>query len=276
MKRNADILKEWESIGATFSAHIGLPNMYVPEHYFQHLSDDIISGIRAISVPEQQLPTIDVPYTLPQGYFEQLPQQIIQKVKEAEAIINATDINGLPKANVFELPEGYFEALPEQVMAGIYAETDVDEELADSPLLAALKGKMPFEAPAEMEPIEVAPKVTVKEKPEIEVPMTVRKSLRWSNWVAAAAVALFFVTGAGWLHWDNRTSSADVMTQDAIARKLAAIPDAAIEAYFDQNADEFNEYLLEENIASAPMALEASLNGISDDELEAFMSSEMF
>lgn len=285
MKSNLDIQKEWESIGAEFSAHIGLPLFRVPDGYFEHLPNEIMSGIRAISAAEPELAQIDQPFRVPGNYFEQLEQQLFTNVMSAHQVIENTAIPGLSKANTFSVPVDYFDGLEDNVWAMIRQEDSIEEELEASPLLASLKGVNPFEKQQTNE--ITLPKVTTspKEKPQIQVPMTVRKSLRWSNWVAAASVALFFVLGAGWLITDNRGNASNMAQStmgkpDMVSKKLAALPDAAIEAYLDQNIDEFNEYLLEDNISSASVntkySAEKALNDISDAELEAYLNNDVY
>lgn len=285
MKSNLDIQKEWESIGAGFSAQIGLPLFRVPSDYFEHLPNEIMSGIRAISASEPELAQIELPYQVPASYFDQSAQQLFDHVMGAHRVIEDTNIPGLSKANTFTVPAGYFDHLEDKVWATIRQEASVEEELEESPLLASLKGVNPFE---KHQTAEIAvPKIATapKEKPQIEVPMTVRKSLRWSNWVAAASVALFFVLGAGWLITDNRNNASNMAQStmgkpDIVSQKLAALPDAAIEAYLDQNIDEFNEYMLEDNISSAAVnakySAEQALNDISDAELEAYLNNDVY
>lgn len=285
MKSNLDIQEEWESIGAGFSTKIGLPLFRVPNDYFEQLPNEIMSGIRAISASEPELAQIDLPYQVPASYFEQSAQQLFDHVMGAHRVIEDTHIAGLSKANVFTVPAGYFDHLENNVWATIKQEDSFEEELEESPLLASLKGVNPFET---HQTAEIAvPKIAagIKKKPEIEVPMTVRKSLRWSNWVAAASVALFFVLGAGWLITDNRNNASDMAQStigkpDMVSKKLADIPDAAIEAYLEQNIDDFNEYLLEDNISSASAntqySAEQALNNISDAELEAYLNNDVY
>lgn len=285
MKSNLDIQKEWESIGAGFSTQIGLPLFRVPSDYFEHLPNEIMSGIRAISASEPELAQIDLPYQVPANYFEQSAQQLFDHVMGAHRVIEDTNIPGLSKTTAFTVPDDYFERFEDEVWALIRQEDSFEEELEESPLLASLKGVNPFETHKTAE--ITVPKIAAssKEKPQIEVPMTVRKSLRWSNWVAAASVALFFVLGAGWLITDNRNNASNMAQStigkpDMVSQKLAALPDAAIEAYLDQNIDEFNEYMLEDNISSASVntqySAEQALNNISDAELEAYLNNDVY
>lgn len=285
MKSNLDIQEEWESIGAGFSTQIGLPLFRVPSDYFEQLPNEIMSGIRAISAPEPELTPTDLPYQVPANYFDQSAQQLFDHVMDAHRVITEPHIPGLSKANTFTVPGDYFDRFEDEVWVMLRQEDAIEEELEESPLLASLKGVNPFE---KHKTTEIAvPKISTapKEKPQIEVPMTVRKSLRWSNWVAAASVALFFVLGAGWLITDNRNNASNMAQStmgnpDMVSKKLAALPDAAIEAYLDQNIDDFNEYLLEDNISSAAIntqySAEQALNNISDAELEAYLNNDAY
>ncbi len=281
MKRNLDIQKEWESIGANFGADIALPLLSVPKNYFETLPNNILSGIKAMSAPDAHLDKTDNPFEVPTAYFEQLDAQIMTAVLSADRLIHKTEITGLTKDNVFTVPTNYFEQFADNVMALINEEIAIEDELEESPLLASLKGSNPFEQAPK---VEIAlPKSTTTTKPDIEVPMVVRKSLRWSNWMAAASVAIFFVLGAGWLHLNNKPdigtgNLANTSSKDGVSQRLAAISDDAIEAYVDQHIDEFNEYMLEANVSSAKSkpSVEQTLNKISDEELEAYLYNELY
>lgn len=279
MKRNLDIQKEWESIGASFSATIGLPLLSVPKNYFETLPEQILAGIKATTAPDVTLEKIDLPFEVPKVYFEQLDTQILAAVLQADTIIQDTAIKGLSKSNVFMVPGQYFEHFAQDVLAQLNQDVSVDDELEASPLLKGLKGSNPFEQAPQVE--IVLPKSTTTEKPDIEVPMTVRKSLRWSNWMAAASVAVFFILGAGWLHLNNNNAGTEYVVKpssDQVSKRLAALSDDAIEAYVDQHIDDFNEYMLEANVSnvSSNKSVEKTLNKISDEELEAYMYNELY
>jgi hypothetical protein len=84
----------------------------VPKGYFDTLTTEILSGVKAAEVDEpEHIWSQEIPFEIPQGYFEQLSSQVLATIKEQD--ITAT----LPKDNPYITPPGYFEALPQQMLA---------------------------------------------------------------------------------------------------------------------------------------------------------------
>lgn len=284
MKRNIDIQKEWEAIGAGFDSHIASPSFKIPDNYFAHFPEEMRT---IVSLQEDSVLTVtkENPYFIPQDYFAGLEGELMAKVKALSHIINNTSIEGLPKKNPFSIPEQYFETFPEMVWARINAEEDVDMELATSPLLSSLKKSNPFETPELNIPIPAKPVTETAAKPNNPVPMVVKKRLQWAKWSAAASIAVFFILGATWLQMDkmdnqpaNSLSASPANANNNTMKLLASIPEQDIANYVSQHADEFDEFTLEANLASVPAAvqtknLESSLQDISDEDIEAYLNT---
>lgn len=290
MKRNIDNQKEWETIGATFSAGISQSELTVPENYFDTLPQYIMTSVKAsLSEKDFVLPAISLPFELPAAYFENLDSQILKSVLDAELVFNQLEIEGVNKESVFEIPNSYFDQLDGDIMAKLVSEPSFESELEESSLLLALKGSNPF-SKEEIIVEEVIQERTVatsiKEQPVAEVPMAVRKSLRWSKMLSVASVALFFVLGGAWLHFDSKTetasmallssSSSNLSAPEVASKKLASLSDAQIEAYLDLHVDEFSEFMLESNVATTVggnkgLNAEKALDKISDKDLEDFV-----
>ncbi|MBL7741292.1 MAG: hypothetical protein JNK14_18860 [Chitinophagaceae bacterium] len=96
-------------------------------------------------------------YQVPAGYFEQLAEQVIRRIKALEAAGTAEELRyltsvftGNTKDSVYILPEGYFEGLAEQVLRRIKAleSKDAVEELSHlSPLLSSISKDTPYAVP---------------------------------------------------------------------------------------------------------------------------------
>ncbi|MCX6318340.1 MAG: hypothetical protein NTW29_13705 [Bacteroidetes bacterium] len=97
-------------------------------------------------------------YTVPDGYFQGLTEQIMRRIKALDAATATEELKqlsvllaGLPKQMPYQVPQGYFENLAEQVMRRIKAmdaANAADELSTLSPLLAGLSKKMPFSVPS--------------------------------------------------------------------------------------------------------------------------------
>jgi hypothetical protein len=109
----------------------------------KHIQDEL----NEISPGLAELPVV-TPYQVPAGYFEQLPLQILELVKNTGG--EALAVPDLPRTNIFEAPSGYFENFPELMLSRVRAmdsESPADELKELSPLLAGFKKDVPFTLP---------------------------------------------------------------------------------------------------------------------------------
>jgi len=140
-------------------------------------------------------------YTVPNGYFEGLPTQILNRIKALEAA-NAKDelkylspfLSNVSKEMPYAVPAGFFQSLSEDVLKKISEHEDYqtsEEEIGSlSPLLSSLKNKNPYSIPAGyFEKLE-----TGAEKKETKVISITRR--RWYR-LAVAAVVIGIVAISG-------------------------------------------------------------------------------
>lgn len=285
MKRNIDIQKEWEAIGAKFDSQIALPSFRIPDHYFDTLPETMLAIVSAQDA-NPSFPVTPNPYTVPSGYFESLPAQILQQAKDFDTAVNHTHIEGLSKRTPYMEPgQQYFDQLASTLLAKISGEEVPEEELHDAPLLSALKHSNPYQTPEiHIDLTQILPAAREEKTPAKSIPMvTARKRMNLSQWSAAASVALFFVLGAVWLQMGkmNGTPAMSAVSENINTKAnklLASIPDKDLEQYVQQHADEFDEFTLEASLASVPAEtqtknLESALNDISDEDIKAYLNT---
>lgn len=196
METYNDISDELSSMGSPLAGMSRNMPYRLPEGYFDGLATQVLI---AITVPGEitalEGGTKKMPFDVPNGYFDQLQASVLQQVQQ-ESIET-----GLPKANVFTAPEGYFDTLPGNIMAAIHAS----------------------EAP--------------QEKQRTRIIGIGWKSIRWA---AAAVVIVGLGIGSVKMIWPGAESK----------ESLAKIPATSIQAYVQQNIDEFDSELIENNIAA--------------------------
>lgn len=151
MDHSVNILNELQAISPEVAA-IGRQLPYqAPDGYFSTLAAQVLERVRAgeeVLPPVLRAARIDV-FTVPAGYFENLPLQLLQLAKEEETVSTI-----LPQAGVdpYSVPAGYFDQLANTILMRVKAVDDAlsaQEELSVlSPLLSKLDKKLPFEAPA--------------------------------------------------------------------------------------------------------------------------------
>ncbi|HWN87621.1 MAG TPA: hypothetical protein VNM35_01105, partial [Chitinophagaceae bacterium] len=140
-------------------------------------------------------------YIVPNGYFERLPTQILNRINALEAT-NTKDelkylsplLSNISKEMPYAVPAGFFQSLSEDVLKKISEHEDYqtsEEEIGSlSPLLSSLKNKNPYSIPAGyFEKLE-----TGAEKKETKVISITRR--RWYR-LAVAAVVIGIVAISG-------------------------------------------------------------------------------
>ena len=132
-------------------------------------------------------------YTVPNGYFERLPTQILNRIKALEAT-NANEelsflspfLSNASKEMPYTVPAGFFQNLSEDLLKKIGEHEDYqtsEEEIETlSPLLSSLKNKNPYSIPAGyFEKLE-----TGVEKKETKI-ISITRS-RWYRFAVAAVI----------------------------------------------------------------------------------------
>jgi len=155
-------------------------------------------------------------YSVPEGYFDGLASQVINRIKALEAI-NADEelkflsptLSVVSKQMPYSTPAGYFDGLDEKIMQTVRGSEDYQtarEELESiSPLLSGLNKQMPFSIPqGYFEGIskEINNKLNNKTETKI-VSITSHKWLRY----AAAAMITGLIVMAGFLLINNNINN---------------------------------------------------------------------
>ena len=97
-------------------------------------------------------------YVVPGGYFENLANQILNRIRALEAMEAKVELkylslllNNVSKVMPYTVPSGYFENLSENLLKNINKHPDYqtsEEEIESlSPLLSSLKNKNPYSVP---------------------------------------------------------------------------------------------------------------------------------
>ena len=142
-------------------------------------------------------------YTVPNGYFEGLPTQILNRIRALEATDAKEELeylspllSNVSKETPYAVPAGFFQNLSEAILQKVanHADHQTSEEEIEtlSPLLSSLKNKNPYSVPAGyFENIE----------PGIEKKDTKVISIRRRRWyrLAVAAVIIGVVAIGGLL-----------------------------------------------------------------------------
>ncbi|MFY0252604.1 hypothetical protein ACDQ55_01495 [Chitinophaga sp. 30R24] len=179
-----------------------------------------------------------VPFTVPVGYFDQLPAAILLQIQLQELR------SSLPARVAHSIPSGYFDELPATIMQRIKNETaeatnniitnPVAAELASlSPFLANMPRQTPFTVPdGYFESLPIA-------SPTQAIPLRVayrnNKITAWIKWSVAACL-ITFIGGSALLFIVNDKNN----HRNNIERQLEGLEEQDIVDYLQTHTDPFD------------------------------------
>lgn len=109
-------------------------------------SHDIVKELESISTAVANLP-LEMPYTVPGGYFERLPEQVLQLVKTDGARPELEELSpllaSLHGTTPFSVPEGYFDTIRPE-MAIPRDQEDHQEEVSSGAVVRSIASRTPW------------------------------------------------------------------------------------------------------------------------------------
>jgi hypothetical protein len=222
-------------------------------------------------------------YSVPDGYFEGLTRQVLDRIKAIEAKDPLQELNYLsPLLNnvsrqmPYSIPVDYFQRLEEKLMQSVRERSDYQtarEELeALSPLLSGLKKQMPYSIPQDyFENLNEGAGVVAKNNSETKVvSISNRKWFRY----AAAAVITGVVALAGFLFINNKLNNDPAKSFAKFEKKL----DKEIKKTSDKELKEFVQQFTDAGLTGEEKAqtnakeeMKDLLKDVSDTELKKFL-----
>ena len=212
-------------------------------------------------------------YTVPYGYFEGLPTQIMNRIRALEAT-NAKEeleylsplLSSVSKEMPYAVPAGYFQNLSGSILHYVSADKTSEEEIESlSPLLSSLKNKNPYSVPAGyFESLE-----TKTEKKETKViSITKRRWYRMS--IAAAVVGVVAITGLLLLNRDkiNIDKNPQAWVKKNVINKVSNEKIDEFVTLVTPNGAQKTEY----NEAAAQAEVKELMKDVSQKEIDAFLN----
>ncbi len=203
--------------------------------------------------PELAALSSAMPYTLPQGYFDDVSANVLMKIHLTES-----------KSTIYSSPVCYFDALPNMILAKIKAgQNEVAAELdAVAPLLNTIS-----KAPVYTVPVSYFEQLSVP-APAAKV-VKMGSSRRWMQ-MAVAAVTMGVLVTAAFLFTDQNPQSLDYKQYESIDAQ------AAVKSLSDEALIEYME--VQASLSGSDVVVESGnlesndLQIISDEELSNFVN----
>ena len=217
-------------------------------------------------------------YNVPNGYFEGLADQILNRIKALEVADSSEEIKVLStvlsqvsNSNVYSVPAGYFESLADKLMQGIREHSDYQtskEELTSiSPLLSGISKKSPYTVPE-----GYFENLGNKTKEKSETKVISIASRKWYRY-AAAAVIVGIITMGGWLFISKKQIDPVKNPDGWVAKNTKKISTDEVNSVInlDNNAHLLNNSSVASNDANA-QEIKDLMKDVSEKEIDNFLN----
>lgn len=219
----------------------------------------------------------NIPFSVPEGYFESLPAAILAKIKSSDASVNAELdelsplLAGIPKVTPYSVPFSYFEG-------NIESSGSVNKE-PDSAVLSYIGKELPYVVPYDyfnFLPEQILAKVA---SPKARVLPFFAKA--WMRFAAAAVVAGALIL-AGLQFFETKSEESDLAAtktetvQDQVAQTIQPV----IKEIKEASTEELEDFIKTIEVTAAAPEVKSSdkeaeelLKDVSASEIESFLSS---
>lgn len=222
-------------------------------------------------------------YTVPNGYFEGFPTQILNRIKALEAADAKGELaylspllSNASKEMPYSVPAGYFQNLSDNIVQHLseHADHQTSEEEIESlsPLLSSLKNKNPYSVPAgyfENLETQTVRKDSFGEKEEAKV-ITITKR-RWYR-LAVAAVFIGIVAIGGLLFMNQGQPDIDKNPRAWVNKNVnKKVSQEKIDEFVKLAGDETIN-TTEESDATKQAEIKELMKDIPEKEIEDFLN----
>ncbi len=226
-------------------------------------------------------------YSVPDGYFEGLVGQVLNRIKAMEAANAAEELgylspmlSNMSKQLPYAVPAGYFESLEEKLMQTVrnsndylhkesFGQTATEELEMLSPLLSGLKKEMPYSVPQGYFENLAADINTQANKTETKVVSI--GSRKWFRF-AAAAVITGVIVMVGFMVIDGPKVDPGTNSHAWVEKKLKKVSTEKIEEFI-QLTDE------EELVASKDIKtqdIKELMKDVPENEIQSLLNDTQF
>lgn len=209
-------------------------------------------------------------YQVPDGYFDSLATNILQRIKAMEALTPAEELAhlspllaGISKQLPYTVPADYFTNLDPGI--AFYEEMSAEEELEQlSPLLGGLSKKNPFTVPEGYFEKPLSPVIEKKE----EAPVVRMAPRTWFKYAIAASVtAIVALSAVLWLN-QKSTPGANKQPYAWVEKNMKKVSTEDI-SKFVELADETSTDVVKADVPNAD--IQNLLKNVSDKEIQDFL-----
>ena len=210
------------------------------------------------------------PYHLPAGYFENLAEKVLDRIRALEAGDAAEELaflspllSSIPRQNIYTVPANFFNELQETIPGLTKENTPAEEIQSISPLLGGLKKEMPYSVPSGYFET-ITPAIQPRAK---LVPITRQKWFRY----AVAATIVGIIATAGLLIF-NRSTSTDPNNQSLawVEKNLKKVSTDDINTFVEMTDAQSSSSIVKTDMKESDEVKEM-VKDISDKDIQNFL-----
>lgn len=224
-----------------------------------------------------------MPYEVPAGYFDKLPDIIMEMIanEQYESVSGELQslsplLSGISRNTPYEVNQEYFNDFSTNVLAGANAIDFVNSELENLPgFLEDIKHKQTYTIPKGY--FEALPDAIFKElKIEQATAPTQAKVIKgnFSNKIfryAAAAAIIGFMFIAGWLFWGGKQVAPNGGNIASIEKEVKAVSDSDLNNFVEKNTLGGSLALYTDSTQLADDDVRYMLADVSDADLQQYL-----
>lgn len=234
MEKNVEIISEMQQI-SSIVADIGNANVYTaPVGYFENLSEEVLGKVKTnVNLPVTSLPLSQPPAS----YFDDLAGNILFKIKSGVAVHNevAAELEEVaPLLNSISKRNVY--SVPNDYFSGLY-----------------------FSIPEEKQPAKV-----------VSLPS---KTSNWLKYAVAVVTTGIIITGAYFLI-EDRNGNQVANGGSNITQKISTLSDEEITDYLSSETAEADIAPVNYKMFHSNADIESFLKNISTEEIKSYLNSD--
>jgi hypothetical protein len=210
---------------------------------------------------------VDMPYSVPKGYFEELPEIILEKA--------SIGLGSISNNQGYELPDQYFSGLASKILKRVKeVESEEGSLFAEhesvAPILNTISKGMPYTIPD-----DYFAQFSVEIPAEKARVIPVRKMRNWMTYAAAAVFVGIMVTGS-FLFSDKKQSQDFEKYQNMdVSAALDQVSDSELNTYIEENHSS-SVYDVIENEDENLDNVDDKIQSLSTDNLNQYLNENGF
>ena len=209
--------------------------------------------------------SIQLPYVVPEGYFDSLATTVLQQLPKEEAQLP------IVSQPVYAVPEGYFDGLSNSILSRVTAslQESADELATIAPVLHTISSQLPYQAPeGYFDNLSVNMQST--EQPQVAKVISITGRILWLRKAVAASIVGVILLGATVFYQRGNGDTYASYKNVDLNKSVNKLSDDDLIKYLDNDYIASNTETIILDDGAAP-SLEQDAQTVPDDDLTQYL-----